>query len=54
MANPSRRNIDYCVSERTESGRFNTLRVVEGQTREVCAKSLKESELTSSGGIVPL
>jgi hypothetical protein len=53
MANLSRRNRDYCVCECTKSGRFNTLRVVEGRTREVCAKSLKESELTSSGGIVP-
>jgi hypothetical protein len=41
------------LQECTESERLNTLRVVEGRAREVCAKSLKESELTSSGEIVP-
>jgi hypothetical protein len=35
-------------------GKLNTLRVVGGRAREACVNPLRDSGLTSSGGIVPL
>ena len=54
LVNLSERRQDYYCWRCTESKRLNTWGVVEGRTQRVCAKALKEPELTISGGIVPL
>jgi hypothetical protein len=53
VVNLSKRIRDCCCRRCAESERLNTWGVVEGRARGVYAKSLKESEWRSSGGIAP-
>ena len=51
---PEKREIGiFVVASAKSPCDFNTLRTVGGRVKEAHENSLRESELTSSGGIVP-